>query len=65
MELRDNHMLSLSKALAERAAWDFMEKNKDKINFDLATILPCLVSDTSARISKLRVDNFYAERYTA
>jgi len=32
-----------SKVRAERAAWDFMEKNKDKISFDLVTLLPPLV----------------------
>lgn len=31
---------SASKTLAERAAWDFVEKNKKDISFDLATINP-------------------------
>jgi len=32
-----------SKVLAERAAWDFVDKNKSEIGFDIATILPCFV----------------------
>ncbi|KAG8953399.1 methylglyoxal reductase (NADPH-dependent) gre2, partial [Tulasnella sp. 408] len=32
-----------SKVLAERAAWDFMDKNKDSINFDLVAINPSFV----------------------
>lgn len=33
--------------LAERAAWAFVEKNKDAIKFDLVTILPVLVYGVS------------------
>ncbi|KAA1471305.1 NAD-P-binding protein [Dentipellis sp. KUC8613] len=29
-----------SKTLAEKAAWDFVEKNKSEINFDLVTLVP-------------------------
>jgi len=36
-------MYNASKALAERAAWKFMEENKGKIDFDLVTILPSFV----------------------
>ncbi|KAG9048774.1 methylglyoxal reductase (NADPH-dependent) gre2 [Tulasnella sp. UAMH 9824] len=32
-----------SKVLAERAAWDFMDRNKDSINFDLVAINPSFV----------------------
>ncbi|KAI0641577.1 NAD-P-binding protein [Trametes meyenii] len=32
-----------SKVLAERAAWDFVEKHKSEISFDLATIAPSWV----------------------
>lgn len=32
-----------SKVLAEKAAWEFMEKNKDSIKFDLVTVLPTWV----------------------
>lgn len=32
-----------SKTLAERAAWAFMEKNKDKVGFDLVVINPPMV----------------------
>ncbi|KAG8937756.1 methylglyoxal reductase (NADPH-dependent) gre2 [Tulasnella sp. 408] len=32
-----------SKVLAERAAWDFVEKNRDNIHFDLVTVLPSFV----------------------
>lgn len=38
---------SIHPVLAERAAWDFMEKNKDKTNFDLVTLEPVLVRDSS------------------
>ncbi|KAG8899394.1 methylglyoxal reductase (NADPH-dependent) gre2 [Tulasnella sp. 408] len=37
------HKYRASKVLAERAAWDFVEKNKDNINFDLVTVLPSFV----------------------
>jgi len=37
-------MFAATKVRAERAAWDFMEKNKDQISFDLITLLPPLVS---------------------
>ncbi|KAG8932119.1 methylglyoxal reductase (NADPH-dependent) gre2 [Tulasnella sp. 408] len=37
-------MYSASKVLAERGAWDFMEKNKGSINFDLVSINPSFVS---------------------
>ncbi|EPQ61036.1 NAD P-binding protein [Gloeophyllum trabeum ATCC 11539] len=32
-----------SKALAERAAWDFVEKHKDQIQWDVVTVLPTIV----------------------
>ncbi|KAG8928936.1 methylglyoxal reductase (NADPH-dependent) gre2 [Tulasnella sp. 418] len=32
-----------SKVLAERAAWDFVEKNKESIGFDLVTVCPPMV----------------------
>ncbi|KAG8951126.1 methylglyoxal reductase (NADPH-dependent) gre2 [Tulasnella sp. 424] len=32
-----------SKVLAERAAWEFMDKNKDSINFDMVAINPSFV----------------------
>ncbi|KAG9015707.1 methylglyoxal reductase (NADPH-dependent) gre2 [Tulasnella sp. 427] len=34
---------SASKVLAERAAWEFMDKNKDSISFDLVAINPSFV----------------------
>ncbi|KAG9016260.1 methylglyoxal reductase (NADPH-dependent) gre2 [Tulasnella sp. 427] len=34
---------SASKVLAERGAWEFMDKNKDSINFDLVAINPSFV----------------------
>ncbi|KAG8998308.1 methylglyoxal reductase (NADPH-dependent) gre2 [Tulasnella sp. JGI-2019a] len=34
---------SASKVLAERAAWEFVEKNRGEIGFDLVTICPALV----------------------
>ncbi|KAG8937757.1 methylglyoxal reductase (NADPH-dependent) gre2 [Tulasnella sp. 408] len=37
------HKYRASKVLAERAAWDFVEKNKGNINFDLVTVLPSFV----------------------
>ncbi|KAF8335947.1 NAD-binding protein [Cantharellus anzutake] len=37
------HKYRASKVLAERAAWTFMEDNKDTVKFDLTTILPPLV----------------------
>ncbi|KAF8342995.1 D-lactaldehyde dehydrogenase [Cantharellus anzutake] len=36
-------MYNASKVLAERAAWKFIEGNKDKIAFDLVTIMPSFV----------------------
>ncbi|KAG9037059.1 methylglyoxal reductase (NADPH-dependent) gre2 [Tulasnella sp. JGI-2019a] len=35
---------SASKVLAERAAWEFVEKNRGEIGFDLVTICPPLVN---------------------
>ncbi|TFY71457.1 hypothetical protein EVG20_g1539 [Dentipellis fragilis] len=32
-----------SKTLAEKAAWDFVEKNKSDVNFDLTTLVPPLI----------------------
>ncbi|KAI0085140.1 NAD(P)-binding protein [Irpex rosettiformis] len=32
-----------SKTLSERAAWDFVEKNKDRIKFDLVVLNPAIV----------------------
>jgi len=49
-------MLKPFKALAERAAWDFVEKNKDNINFDLVTILPPFVSSAFVGVSRLYVN---------
>ncbi|KAG9029659.1 methylglyoxal reductase (NADPH-dependent) gre2 [Tulasnella sp. JGI-2019a] len=37
------HIYRASKVLAERAAWDFVEKNKASIGFDLVTVLPPMV----------------------
>jgi nucleoside-diphosphate-sugar epimerase len=37
-------LYSASKVLAERAAFKFVETNKDKIQWDLATVLPVYVS---------------------
>jgi len=37
------HKYRASKVLAERAAWDFVEKNKGTISFDLVTINPPMV----------------------
>ncbi|KAG9048778.1 methylglyoxal reductase (NADPH-dependent) gre2 [Tulasnella sp. UAMH 9824] len=37
------HKYRASKVLAERAAWDFVENNKDSISFDLVTVLPSFV----------------------
>ncbi|KAG8853839.1 methylglyoxal reductase (NADPH-dependent) gre2 [Tulasnella sp. 330] len=37
------HIYRASKVLAERAAWDFVESNKDSIGFDLVTICPPMV----------------------
>jgi len=37
------HKYRASKVLAEKAAWKFMEDNKDVVKFDLTTILPPLV----------------------
>ncbi|KAG8915735.1 methylglyoxal reductase (NADPH-dependent) gre2 [Tulasnella sp. 408] len=37
------HKYRASKVLAERAAWDFVEKNKENITFDLVTVLPSFV----------------------
>jgi len=48
-------MFAANKVRAERAAWDFMEKNKDKISFDLITLLPPLVSALLVYM-KLHVD---------
>ncbi|KAG8947837.1 methylglyoxal reductase (NADPH-dependent) gre2 [Tulasnella sp. 408] len=36
-------MYAASKVLAERGAWDFVEKNKGSINFDLVSINPSFV----------------------
>ncbi|KAG8951133.1 methylglyoxal reductase (NADPH-dependent) gre2 [Tulasnella sp. 424] len=36
-------MYSASKVLAERGAWEFVEKNKESINFDLVAINPSFV----------------------
>lgn len=38
-------MYSASKVLAERGAWEFVEKNKESINFDLVSINPSFVSN--------------------
>src|ERR1700733_15477036 len=48
------------KALAERAAWEFVEKNKDNINFDLVTILPPFVSSAFVGDSRVHVDGLLA-----
>lgn len=32
-----------TKTLADRAAWDFIEKNKGAISFDLSTVIPPFV----------------------
>ncbi|KAG9021546.1 methylglyoxal reductase (NADPH-dependent) gre2 [Tulasnella sp. JGI-2019a] len=37
------HIYRASKALAERTAWDFVDKNKRSIGFDLVTVLPPIV----------------------
>lgn len=37
---------SASKVLAERAAWDFMEKHKESIKFDMVAINPSFVSSS-------------------
>lgn len=42
-------MYGASKVLAERGAWEFVEKNKDSINFDLVAINPSFVSDSTHR----------------
>ncbi len=52
-----------SKTLAERAAWEFVEKHKDEIKFDLVTILPPWVYGVSRNIitlAELIVDGFVA-----
>ncbi|KAG9041793.1 methylglyoxal reductase (NADPH-dependent) gre2 [Tulasnella sp. UAMH 9824] len=40
------HKYRASKVLAERAAWDFVEKNKESVAFDLVTVNPPMVRDT-------------------
>ncbi|KAG8935186.1 methylglyoxal reductase (NADPH-dependent) gre2 [Tulasnella sp. 417] len=37
------HKYRASKVLAERAAWDFVEKNRDSVAFDLVTVNPPMV----------------------
>lgn len=38
------HIYSASKTIAEKAAWKFVEDNKDQIKFDLSSIHPSYVS---------------------
>ncbi|KDQ17960.1 hypothetical protein BOTBODRAFT_29279 [Botryobasidium botryosum FD-172 SS1] len=42
-EVDQQHKYRASKVLAERAAWDWVEKHKDEIKFDIVTILPSFV----------------------
>lgn len=45
------HKYCASKTLAERAAWDFVEKNKGHIAFDISTSSAlCELSSLSARL---------------
>lgn len=40
-----------SKTLAEKAAWEYVEKNASSISFDLVTINPPFVSEVYSRLS--------------
>lgn len=42
-EAGTQHIYSASKVLSERAAWEFYEKHKSKVSWDLSVILPPLV----------------------
>jgi hypothetical protein len=50
------HVYRASKTRAEQAAWAFIEANKDKIKFDLVTILPVLVDHNISLLSGPRSD---------
>ncbi|KAF8310758.1 NAD(P)-binding protein, partial [Clavulina sp. PMI_390] len=57
------HVYRTAKVTAERAAWKFMEDNKGKLGFDLATILPPLVygpleQEPPARVESLNMTMF-------
>ncbi|KDN41899.1 hypothetical protein RSAG8_07116, partial [Rhizoctonia solani AG-8 WAC10335] len=39
----DFERYTASKVLSERAAWNFVEDNRDKISFDLVTVLPAAI----------------------
>ncbi len=55
------HKYRASKVLAERAAWKFMEDNKDMVKFDLTTILPPLVRVHSLRDATVRTNDPHYE----
>lgn len=63
------HKYRVSKVLAERAAWDFVEKNKESVAFDLVTVNPPMVwgpiihEVTSADQLNTSIANFH--RYTS
>ncbi|KAF9527916.1 hypothetical protein CPB83DRAFT_855419 [Crepidotus variabilis] len=59
-----------AKTLAERAAFDFVEKNKDKLSWDISTLLPSVVigpnlgAPKSPEVLNASLNRFYRSLFT-